>query len=156
MHNTKAQNLDPEVAIATLKPLLESDQHPKVLQNAKYDRLVLRNAGIKLQGVVFDTMIASYVIDPDASHNLSDMSRQYLQIETTSYKELVGKRKSIAEVPIAAVAQYCGCDAYTTYQIKPILLAKLEAEPELLKLFQEIELPLEPVLAEMEWTGIRD
>ncbi|AFY70135.1 DNA polymerase I [Thalassoporum mexicanum PCC 7367] len=150
-----SQNLDPDIAIAALRPILESNQYAKVFQNAKYDRLVFRNAGIMVQGVVFDTMIASYVVDPEASHNLSDMSRQYLQINPVGYKELVGKRKSIAEVEIAAVAQYCGCDAYTTYKIKPILQAKLEAEPDLLKLFQEIELPLEPVLAEMEWTGIR-
>ncbi|WP_019498714.1 DNA polymerase I [Pseudanabaena sp. PCC 6802] len=149
------QCLELQEAIATLKPILEDARYQKVLQNAKFDRLIFRSVGIELKGVIFDTMIASYVIDPEASHGLSEMSRKLLGLETTSYKDLVGKRKSIAEVSIPDVANYCGADVYTTYCLYPILKAQLEENPELLNLFQQIELPLEPVLAAMEWYGIR-
>jgi DNA polymerase I len=153
--HTSGQCLGLQEAIVALKPFLESDRYQKVLQNAKFDRLIFKSVGIELKGVIFDTMIASYVIDPEASHGLSEMSRQLLGLETTSYKDLVGKRKSIAEVSIPDVANYCGADVYTTYSLYPILKAQLEENLELLDLFQQIELPLEPVLASMEWYGIR-
>jgi DNA polymerase-1 len=153
--HTTGQNLDLQEAIAALKPFLEGDRYQKVLQNAKFDRLIFKSVGIELKGVIFDTMIASYVLDPEASHGLSEMSRRLLNLETTSYKDLVGKRKSIAEVSIPNVANYCGADVYTTYCLYPILKTQLAENLELLNLFQQIELPLEPVLAAMEWYGIR-
>ena len=153
--HTTGQNLDLQLVIDVLKPILEDARYQKVLQNAKYDRLIFKSVGIELAGVIFDTMIASYTIDPEASHGLSDLSRSLLGLETTSYKELVGKRKSIAEVSISEVANYCGADVYTTYCLYPILKSQLEEVPELLNLFNQIELPLESVLAAMEWDGIR-
>ena len=63
--------------LLTLKPILESQQYPKALQNAKFDRLVLHHQGIKLSGVVFDTMLASYVLNPEMTHNLGDLSERY-------------------------------------------------------------------------------
>jgi DNA polymerase I len=153
--HTTGQNLNLQLVVNTLKPILEAAQSQKVLQNAKYDRLIFKSVGIELAGVVFDTMIASYVVDPEASHGLSEMSRSLLELETTSYKDLVGKRKSIAEVSIPEVANYCGADVYTTYCLYPILKSQLEEVPDLLNLFNQIELPLEPVLAAMEWDGIR-
>jgi DNA polymerase I len=153
--HTTGQNLDLQLVIDVIKPILEDAQYQKVLQNAKYDRLIFKSVGIELAGVVFDTMIASYVVDPEASHGLSDLSRDLLKLETTSYKDLVGKRKSIAEVSIPEVANYCGADVYTTYCLYPILKSQLEEVPELLALFNQIELPLELVLAAMEWDGIR-
>jgi DNA polymerase I len=153
--HTTGQYLGLKEAIATLRPILEDARYQKVLQNAKFDRLIFKSVGIELKGVIFDTMIASYVLDPEASHGLSEMSRRLLGLETTSYKDLVGKRKSIAEVSIPDVANYCGADVYTTYCLYPILKTQLETNPELLNLFQQIELPLEPVLASMEWNGIR-
>jgi DNA polymerase-1 len=116
---------------------------------------MFRASGIELAGVVFDTMIASYVVDPEASHKLDDLAWEFLQIRTISYKTLMGKRKSIAEVAIPSVAQYCGMDTYVTYRIMPILKAELTAVPELWDLFQNVEMALEPILAEMEWRGIR-
>jgi len=153
--HTTGQNLDLSLVTQALKPMLESSAHPKVLQNTKFDRLIFKSVGIELAGVVFDTMIASYVIDPEASHSLSDMSRSILKISTQDYKSLVGKRGSIGEVSIPEVAHYCGTDAYTTYQLMPILQQQLELVPDLLNLFNQLELPLEIVLAEMEWLGIR-
>ncbi|HSM82968.1 MAG TPA: DNA polymerase I, partial [Nodosilinea sp.] len=138
-----------------LRSVLESDAFPKALQNAKYDRLVLRHQGIALAGVVFDTMLASYVLNPEASHNLTDLSLRYLNLVAQSYGDLVPKGKTIADVEIAAAATYCGADVHTTYLLVPQLAAALEEVPALKALFTEVELPLEPVLAEMETTGIR-
>ena len=155
LSHSSGQNLKWEQVRAILKPILEDASYPKYLQNAKFDRLMFKAAGIELAGVVFDTMIASYVIDPEASHKLDDMAMELLQIRTVSYKTLVGKHKSISEIDIASVAQYCGMDTYITYQIVPILEAQLKAVPELWDLFQNVEMPLEPILADIEWRGIR-
>ena len=149
------QNLQWQEVREILRPILEDAGYPKYLQNTKFDRLMFRASGIELAGVVFDTMIASYVIDPEASHKLDDLAWEFLQIRTISYKNLMGKRKSIAEVAIPSVAQYCGMDTYVTYRIMPILKAELTAIPELWDLFQNVEMALEPILAEMEWRGIR-
>ncbi|PZU96128.1 MAG: DNA polymerase I [Pseudanabaena sp.] len=155
LSHDQGQNLNWIEVREILKPILEDASYPKYLQNAKFDRLMFKSAGIELAGVTFDTMIASYVIDPEASHKLDDMAMDLLQIRTVSYKTLVGKRKSIAEVEIPAVALYCGMDCYLTYRLVPLLEAKLKEEAELWELFVNLEMPLEPILAEMEWCGIR-
>lgn len=148
-------NLDRTIALEALRPILESDAYPKTLQNAKYDRLVLRCQGIELKGVVFDTMLASYVINPEEKHNLSDLSLKHLGIVAKSYTELVDKGQSIADVAIADVADYCGTDAYTTFLLVPKLRAELAPFPRLMALLLEVEQPLEPVLSDMEFTGVR-
>ncbi|MDA0866641.1 MAG: DNA polymerase I [Cyanobacteria bacterium] len=144
-----------KTVLEALRPVLESATYPKVLQNAKYDRLVLRAQGIHLAGVVFDTMLASYVLNPEGSHNLSDLSLRHLQITAQSYSDLVPKGKTIADLPISAAAQYCGTDVHTTYRLVPKLQAQLDPLGALQTLLTTIELPLEPVLAEMEHQGIR-
>ncbi|WP_448562432.1 DNA polymerase I [Trichothermofontia sp.] len=151
----QGKNLPKDVALTALRPILENAELPKVLQNAKYDRLVLRRHGIQLAGVVFDTMLASYVIDPEASHNLSDLSARYLGIRAQSYSELVAKNQTIAAIDIPAVAAYCGMDVYTTFCLVEKLQAELDQSPNLARLFKTVELPLESVLAEMEYWGIR-
>jgi DNA polymerase I len=155
LSHSEGHNLKWEEAREMLRPILEDASYPKYLQNAKFDRLMFKAAGIELAGVIFDTMIASYVIDPEASHKLDDLAMDLLQIRTVSFKTLVGKRKSIAEVAIPLVAQYCGMDTYITYHLVPILKEQLTAVPELWDLFQNVEMALEPILAEMEWRGIR-
>jgi DNA polymerase-1 len=152
-HN--GNNLDLELVLNTLREILESPAYPKVLQNAKFDRLVLKNQGIKLAGVVFDTMLASYVLNPDRSHNLTDLSSRYLGIIPPSYTDLVPKGKTIADISIPAVANYCGMDVYTTYHLHDLLVAELTQAPKLLTVLNAIELPLEPILAAMEDRGIR-
>jgi DNA polymerase I len=147
-------NLELELVLTNLKPILESATYPKVLQNAKFDRLVFKNQGINLQGVVFDTMLASYVLNPDSSHNLTDLSSRYLGIVPQSYGDLVPKGQSIANISIPLVAEYCGMDAWGTYRLHNLLKAELAAAPKLLALLQEIEIPLEPILANMEDRGI--
>jgi DNA polymerase I len=148
-------NLDKAQVLEALRPILESDTYPKVLQNAKYDRLVLRHHQVCLRGVVFDTMLASYVLNPESSHNLGDLGLRYLDLLSQSYTDLVPKGKNIADLEIAPVAIYCGMDVYLTFRLLAKLRAELDEVPELHRLLLEVELPLEPVLAEMENHGIR-
>ncbi|AFY62609.1 DNA polymerase I [Synechococcus sp. PCC 6312] len=153
-HRT-GQNLELSVTLEKLQPILRDPNYPKVLQNAKYDRLVLQFQGLELTGVVFDPMLASYVINPEGSHNLTDISSRYLPIRALTYGELVSKGQSLADVSISEVAQYCGLDVYTTYLLVDPLRQELSQTPKLLELLEQVELPLEPVLAAMETVGIR-
>ncbi len=153
-HKT-GKNLDKQVALQVLRPILESDKYPKALQNAKFDRLILHSQGIELAGVVFDTMLASYILNPDGSHNLSDLAQRYLGLVSKSYSQLVDKGKTIGDLDIATVADYCGMDVYSTFGLVPKLREQLEKIPALHKLLLEVEQPLEPVLAAMEYLGIR-
>jgi len=148
-------NLDKTLVLKTLRPILESPDYPKALQNAKFDRLAFRQQGIDLAGVVFDTMLASYVINPEQAHNLSSLTLTHLGLTTTSYTDLVPKGKTIANISIPVVAQYCGMDAHTVFRLVPILRSLLAASPALHRLFADVEVPVEPVLAEMEWLGVR-
>ncbi|WP_445171790.1 DNA polymerase I [Microcoleus sp.] len=156
------KNLDKATVLNALRQILESENYPKALQNAKFDRSILRCQGIKLAGVVFDTMLASYVLNPETSHSLSELSREYLGIVAKTYNELVPKNKTIADISIVKVADYCGMDVYTTFKLVRELKAKLNKADEanfpgksLHRLLLEVEQPLEPVLAEMEYCGIR-
>ncbi|MFK0729958.1 MAG: DNA polymerase I [Gloeotrichia echinulata GP01] len=149
------ENLNLELALETLRPILESADYPKALQNAKFDRLILRCQGINLAGVVFDSMLASYLLNPDASHNLSDLALRYLGLKAKSYLDLVPKGKTIADLDIPIVADYCGMDVYSTFGLVAKLREELEKIPTLYKLLLEVEQPLEAVLAEMEYLGIR-
>ncbi|MEG3925696.1 MULTISPECIES: DNA polymerase I [unclassified Microcoleus] len=160
-HKT-GKNLDKATVLKALRPILESENYPKALQNAKFDRSILRCQGIKLAGVIFDTMLASYVLNPETSHSLSELSKKYLGIVAKSYNELVPKNKTIADISIPAVADYCGMDVHTTFGLVNKLRAELkEADKSsfpgktLEGLLLEVEQPLEPVLAEMEYCGIR-
>jgi DNA polymerase-1 len=155
-------NLDKATVLNALRPILESENYPKALQNAKFDRSILRCQGIKLAGVVFDTMLASYVLNPEKNHSLSELSREYLGIVAKTYNELVPKNKTIADISIVKVADYCGMDVYTTFRLVNKLRAELDKADEanfpgksLHRLLLEVEQPLEPVLAEMEYCGIR-
>ncbi|MBW4515414.1 MAG: DNA polymerase I [Timaviella obliquedivisa GSE-PSE-MK23-08B] len=149
------KNLELAIVLEALRPILESTDYPKSLQNAKFDRRVLHFQGIELQGVVFDTMLASYVLNPEAKHGLSELGLRYLEFSSQSYVDLVPKGKNIADIAISAVAHYCGMDVHFTYQLVGKMLAELEEAPELYALLLEVELALEPVLAAMENRGIR-
>ncbi|QSJ16976.1 DNA polymerase I [Nostoc sp. UHCC 0702] len=153
-HKT-GENLNQDIALEALRPILESADYPKTFQNGKFDRLVFRCQGINLAGVVFDPMLASYVINPDTSHNLSDLTLRNLGLTLQNYLELVPKGKTIADIDINAVANYCCLQVYATFQLVAKLREKLEKFPALYKLLKEIEQPLEAVLAQMEYTGVR-
>ena len=153
--HTKGENLDRDTVLESLRPILESDDYPKVFHNAKFDRLVLRCQGIELKGVVCDTMLASYVLNPKRSYKLSELSREDLGLHPKTYDQLVPKGKTLANIDIYDVADYCGMDVYGTFKLSLKLRQELETIPELQKLLLEVEFPLEETLAEMEYTGIR-
>ncbi|MBD2626324.1 DNA polymerase I [Trichormus variabilis] len=155
LNHKVGENLNQDLVLEALRPILESADYPKSLQNAKFDRLIFKCQGINLTGVVFDTMLASYLINPDSSHNLSDLSQRYLGLIATNYLDLVPKGKTIADIDIPAVADYCGMDVYSTFGLVPKLREELEKTPDLAKLLKEVEQPLEAVLAQMEYTGVR-
>jgi DNA polymerase I len=139
-----------------LAPWLASAAHPKTLQNAKYDRLILLRHGLTLAGVVMDTLLADYLRDANAKHGLEILAERNLGFTPTSYSEVVPKGATFATVPITTAAQYCGMDVHVTWRLTPLLRSQLEAlGPQLPQLLTQLELPLEPVLASMEATGIR-
>ena len=148
--------LDKQKTLTALKPILESDRYPKVFQNTKFDRLVFHYQGIQLTGVVLDTMLASYLINPETTHNLTDLCERYnIGIIAKSYKDLaIPKAETIANLDIDITAEYCGIDAYTTYCLAFKIKEDLNQFPDLQKLLVEVEQPLERVLADMEITGI--
>ena len=156
LNHTQGTNLDKAQTLDLLRPILESDRYPKTFQNAKYDRLIFRVHGIELKGVVFDPMLANYVLNPEDNHNLIDLTRKYLGTEliAPSYKELVPKGKTIADINIAQVAEYCGMQVYVTFQLVNKIKAEFIDKPQLLKLLTDVEQPLEPVLADMEYWGV--
>ncbi|UKO97930.1 DNA polymerase I [Nostoc sp. UHCC 0870] len=153
-HKT-GENLDKDLALKALRPILESADYPKTFQNGKFDRLVFRTQGINLAGIVFDTMLASYVLNPDTSHNLTDLALRYLGLKLTNYGELVPKGKTIADINIVGVAHYCCLQVYATWQLVPKMREELDKIPALSQLLTEVEQPLEQVLATVEYTGFR-
>ncbi len=153
------KNLPPldDPTMAPLRDLLADDRVRKTLQNAKFDMLVLRRSGIQLGGLEFDTMLASYVLDPGRrSHGLDMLALEMLQYSMTSYDDLCGKGKTqlgFDEVPIEAARMYACEDADITLRLRELFEPQLE-EQALMPLFREIEMPLVPVLAEMELAGV--
>ncbi|UPM50032.1 DNA polymerase I [Synechococcus sp. A10-1-5-1] len=142
--------------LGALAPWLSSAEHPKTLQNAKYDRLILLRHGLALAGVVMDTLLADYLRDANAKHGLELLAQRNFGFLPTSYSELVPKGANFSAVPMAQAALYCGMDVHVTYRLTPLLRGQLEAMGQpLAKLLDQVELPLEPVLAQMEATGIR-
>lgn len=155
--HTTGTNLETEIVLNQLREILESSDYTKVFQNAKYDWLVLKNQGIHLRGVVFDPMVASYILNPEQSHNLIDITRRYLNSEliAPSYSDLVPKGKTIADINIEEVAHYCGMQVYITFQLVGKLAAELNKVPKLADLLKTVEMPLEVVLADMEYCGVK-
>ena len=144
-------------SMAPLRQLLEDESVRKTVQNAKYDLLMLRRVGITLRGLDFDTMLASYVLDPGRrSHGLDVLALEFLDRTLTSYDELCGKGK--AEIPFDACPVEAACDyacdeAEAAFRLRAVFEPQLEAHG-LTSLMREIELPLLHVLADMEWTGV--
>ena len=152
----QGKQLRKEQVLDRLQSILESNNYPKVFQNTKFDRLIFKHQGINLDGVVLDTMLASYVLHPEKSHKLSELCEQYLEgITSLDYKDLgIGKKQTIADLDIETVAEYCGMDAYATFLLVEPLKNELKPLSTLDKLLLEVEQPLEPVLAIIEDTGI--
>jgi DNA polymerase-1 len=141
-----------------LRPILEDPQIEKIGQNLKYDLVVLRSAGIRLQGVSFDTMVADYLLDPgERNHGIDELAKRYLGYAKITTQDVIGtgkKQKRMDQVPVALVAPYACEDADIALRLAERLRAELE-QKSLIDLFRNLEMPLIDVLAEMEFNGIR-
>ncbi|MGM0541751.1 MAG: DNA polymerase I [Pseudomonadota bacterium] len=150
--------LELEMVLARLKPILENEKVAKCGQNLKYDWHVLQNHGITLKGMKFDTMIESYCLNSIATrHNMDDLALKYLNHRTIHFEDIAGKGKkqlTFNQIEIKIAAPYAAEDADITLQLHQTLWKQLEAEPSLKKVFTDIEMPLVPVLAHMERNGV--
>ncbi|WHP46674.1 DNA polymerase I [Mannheimia bovis] len=143
--------------LTQLKPILENSAIKKIGQNIKYDLTIFANYGIELQGVEFDTMIESYTLNSTGRHNMDDLAYRYLGHKTIPFEELAGKGKNqltFDKIEIAKAAEYAAEDADVTMKLHQVLWQKLSQEPELVKLFNEIEMPLVSVLSRIERNGV--
>ncbi|HEV7491600.1 MAG TPA: DNA polymerase I [Rhodanobacteraceae bacterium] len=150
--------LDREDVLNRLKPLLEDADRTKLGQNAKYDINVMSTYGITVRGVAHDTMLESYVLNSTASrHDMDSLAKRHLDHETIPYEQVTGrgaKQISFSQVDIETACKYAAEDADVTLRLHRALWSKLEAEPSLRKVYETIEIPLVPVLARMEQTGV--
>ena len=150
--------LDRERTLQRLKPLLESAAHAKLGHHIKYDAHVLANHGIALAGIKFDSMLESYVLDSVASqHNMDALAEKYLNYKTIHYEDVAGKgAKQIGfeQVGIAEATRYSAEDADVTLRLHATLWPRLRAVPALKRVFEDIEMPLVPVLLAMENHGV--
>jgi DNA polymerase-1 len=143
------------LVLKQLRSLLENPRKGKYGQNIKYDYLVLRRHGVTLAGIAFDTMIASYLLNPTRrSHSLENIAQEYLEHQMITYKEVTEKGQGFQKVDLQQAMKYSGEDADVTLLLAELLMKKLEEE-DLKDLFLDIELPLVEVLAEMELSGVK-
>lgn len=151
------KTLEKTTALALLKPILENPAIQKVGQNFKYDLTIFARNGIDVQGVAFDTMLESYVLNSTGRHNMDDLAKRYLGHQTISFEEIAGKGKNqltFNQIPLDQAAEYAAEDADVTMKLQQVLWEKLSKEPTLEKLFKEMELPLLGVLSRMERRGV--
>jgi len=146
-----------QVLVDKFKPFFENEAIEKIGQNVKYDLKILTNYGVQIKGKLFDTMIAHYLINPDMRHNMDVLSETYLKYSPKSIEDLIGKKGknqlSMRDVPLEDIKEYAAEDADITFQLKQNFSPILD-KAETKKLFDEIEIPLIPVLAAMELEGI--
>jgi DNA polymerase I len=156
-HRTGETQLPLEQVMQALRPFLGDSRKSIVGHNLKYDSLMMSQNGLTPARLSFDTMIAEWLVDPGSRHlGLKDMADAYLDVRMTHIEELIGKGKNqinMAEVPVEKAAPYAGADAEVTFRLVPVLEKRMQ-EHNSTKLFQEIEMPLIPVLAKMEQAGV--
>ena len=156
----EGKGIPTEKVLHLLRPILEDPKRSKVGQNIKYDWAVMRRHGVTVRGIRFDTMIASYLVNPlKLNHNLDDISFEYLGVKKITMSSLLerdgGKKlDSMAQVPLEKITEYASEDADCVFRLVPILRAKLE-ERGLSSLFETLELPLSEVLGQMEMNGVK-
>ena len=150
---TEAQRI-----VDKFKPVFENKETLKVGQNIKYDMLVLANYGVEIQGEMFDTMIAHYVLQPELHHGMDYLAEIYLHYETIKIEELIGPKgknqKNMRDLDPANIYRYACEDADVTLKLKNVLEKELK-QNDAESLFRDIEMPLVPVLAYMERNGVR-
>ncbi len=143
--------------IKIFKPVFENKKIKKVCQNGKFDIAVLRSQGIRVENFYFDTMLASYIIDPDQKHGMDDLSQKYLNYQPIPLSDLIGIKKDpskIFDVDLNALSNYSAEDADITYRLYKALEKELE-ENKLTKVAYDVEFPLAPVLEDMEREGVK-
>lgn len=140
-----------------LAPILADPAVPKIGQHFKYDQIVLRGEGLAVAGLACDTMIASYLLDPETPHNLDWLAANHLGVTKIPTTALIGKRgkdqTTMDHVPIDVVAAYCGEDVHTTWELAARFVPQLLVQGQA-PLFKDVEIPLSDVLADMEWEGV--
>ncbi len=153
------EQLNRDMVLEQLKPYLENATIKKIGHHLKYDAHVLQNHGIRLQGWGFDTMLASYVLNPSATrHGMDDVARVYLSHLTTSFEDVAGKgakQLTFNQVNLEQAAPYACEDAHVTYRLYEVFSRKLKEQPALEKLLIELELPVAQILTDMESAGIQ-
>jgi len=152
------EQLDREKVLETLRPLLEDHNKAKLGQNLKYDAHILANHGITLSGIRHDTMLESYVFNSTATkHNMDDLAKSYLNIETIHYEDVAGKgvkQIPFQEVDLEQAGPYAAEDADITLKLHQTLWPKLQQQPQLEALYNELEIPLVNVLVQIEENGV--
>ncbi|WP_426994812.1 DNA polymerase I [Glaesserella parasuis] len=143
--------------LVQLKPILENPNIRKIGQNIKYDLTIFARNGIELQGVAFDTMLQSYTLDSTGRHNMDNLAERYLGHQTIPFEELAGKGKhqlTFDQIELDKATEYAGEDAEITMKLHQLLWSELQKTPELVKLFEQIEMPLVSVLSRVERNGV--
>lgn len=151
------EQLDLQAVLQALKPLLENPHKQKVGQNLKYDRSVLLNHGVRLTGIAYDTMLESYVLNSVGSrHNMDDLALKYLDHKTILFEDIAGKgakQLTFNQIKVEDAAPYAAEDADITLRLHQRIWPELDAVPSLKKVFTSIEMPLLPVLSNIERNG---
>ena len=147
-----------EQVLRVMKPILEDEKIRKIGQNLKFDRGIMENYGVELRGIAFDTMLESYVLNSVAGrHDMDSLADRHLNYKTTTFEDIAGKGKkqlTFNQIPLEEAAKYAAEDADITLLLHQALYPQLEAEKSLLHVYQDIEMPLVPVLSRMERTGV--
>jgi len=153
------QQLDRARVLGRLKPLLEDPARAKVGQNLKYDISVCANHGIAMAGCAHDTMLESYVLDSTATrHDMDSLAKKYLDRDTVHFEDIAGKgakQLTFDQIPLEQAGHYAAEDAEITLQLHRALWPKIAVIPSIASVYQDIELPLVPVLSRMERGGVR-
>ncbi|MCV6638500.1 DNA polymerase I [Candidatus Albibeggiatoa sp. nov. NOAA] len=150
------QQLSRDAVLSSLKPLLENPNVKKVGQNLKFDAHILANYDINLQGIAYDTMLASYVLNSTSKHDMDSLAKQHLGVNTVSFEDIAGKGKkqlTFNQIDLEQAAPYAAEDADITWQLHETLYPQLKQD--LLKVYHEIEMPLLPILMRVERNGVK-
>ena len=151
------KQIDINTVLQKIKPILENNHIKKIGQNIKYDMEVLLNYQIELQGIAFDTMLESYVLDSNGNNDMDSLALKYLGWRTITFTDVAGsgaKQKTFNEIEVQKAGIYAAEDADVTLQLHQTLWPKLESDEKLAYVFNHIEMPLIPVLTHMERNGV--
>ncbi|MEE9322394.1 MAG: DNA polymerase I [Granulosicoccus sp.] len=158
-HENAPEQLARDAVLERLRPILESDRKSIIGQHIKYDANVLRNHGISLRNIAHDTMLESYVLDSTATrHDMNSLARKYLGVDTVKFEDVAGKGKkqvTFDQVALAVASHYAAEDADITLRLHQVLMPKLQQHERLLALYNDMEMPLLSVLADIEYAGVR-